>query len=133
MENKVVKITYRYSVKKECVVKYEFNFLSKDLKVSVEGGDSVSISGIDKKDMWCDVRVKMCETLPENLNNIGAPLDLIESFILDKFLKDSADVLKLNDSVFDGDSFHLTLNSGKIIKLPTSGSSYFDLSLDRLL
>jgi hypothetical protein len=133
MEDKVVKITYQYSAKEVCVVRYIFNPSSKDLTVAVEGGNSVLVNGIDKRDMWGDVRIKMCEVIPEALNGIGAPIDLIESFILDKFLGGSEDVNKLNDAIFNEKTFQLTLNSGKVIKLPTSGFAYFDLSLDRLL
>ena len=149
MENKIVKVTYRYIEPEDekydeendeytneprvCIVTYKFTPSTKNLVVSVEGGNSVTIDKMDERDLLDDVSIKICGILPKTLNNIGAPISLIESFILDEFLKDSPGVDKLNNSVFDEDEFELTLSSGKVISLPTTGSSYFDLSLDRLL
>lgn len=144
---KVIKVTFQYPeydnegnnviANRECVVKYEFELISKRLTVSIEGQNSITINGFDLYDLD-DVSTEISSILPDDIVKLGAPISLIENFILGEFLRRSDIVHRLNNTVFTVcyEPEHQTkmiLSCGKVLTFPTTGSEYFNLTLEQLL
>ena len=143
MDNKTIKITFQYPeyegenviADRECIVKYEFDSVHNKLTVSVEGQDSVMVDKFDDLD---HVSIQICSILPDDINDLGEPITLIEHFIINGLLKGSGSVNLLNNSIFTiiyEPTFRttMTLSSGKVLNFPMSGSEYLDMTMNQLL
>lgn len=146
MESKHITITYDYPeydkdgekviAHRQCRVKYEYDPKFKSLTVSTSN-NSVKINGIDHLNFE-DIGITIADILPDDINDLGAPIALIEDTILNGFINNTPDADILNNSVFilnyDPEyEMKMQLSSGKIIKFPETGSAFFGLSLKDLL
>ena len=101
MVNKIINITFCYPeyddegtkivAQRKINIKYDYNITSKKLIVSVNGKKPLIIKHIDKMN-FNDMSCMICDLLPDDINDLGAPISLIEDFIFNGFLENSNNV-----------------------------------------
>ncbi len=146
-----IKITYKYlhddeecelansgdeipKICEETVVQYSFDPNNNDLKVSNDVA-SILLNDITTQD-FNDMSCELCPVYPDYINDLGAPIALIESFIFSEFPKVNSQIMLLDnaDIIVDDESpkIKIILASGKESSFPNTGSEYFDLNLTDL-
>lgn len=117
-------------------INYKYDTYDKRLTVSNNLNQSISIDNIDKMDVneiGCEIAV--AALLPDEIDELGAPVSVIEDYIISGFIKNK-DINNIHNSIFlrnyDG-SIDLMLVDNRTISLPLCGSEYFELNLHERL
>ena len=112
-----------------------YSYADEMLEISCDG-ESARIGNVAENFDYDEIFPDICEVLPDEINDIGAPYESLEILIINSFVLNKVNILtKLNNSTFieDEEGYRIELSNGKVINFPSTGSEYFNFNLEEHL